>query len=158
MYKDYPHKEDMMRTMHKIQETDIVDDVGRSMLRICATLDNRQTNYQSHMIEVEGKIDNQPRAILLDSGATHSYIDPKIVENFKSKRCKHEKYWLVQITTRTKRKINELVKNFPIIMNEVGTKEDLKIIPVGSYDFLIGMDWLDKHRTILDCYNNFHMA
>ena len=38
-------------------------------------------------------------------------------------------------------------------MNGVSTKEDLNIIPLGSYIFLIGMDWLDKHRVVLDCYN-----
>jgi hypothetical protein len=24
---------------------------------------------------------------------------------------------------------------------------------LGSYDILIGMDWLDKHRDVLDCHN-----
>jgi predicted aspartyl protease len=33
------------------------------------------------MIEVEGKINNQPISILIDSGASHSYLDPKMVEN-----------------------------------------------------------------------------
>jgi hypothetical protein len=32
------------------------------------------------------------------------------------------------------------------------TKEDLNIIPLGSYDCLIGMDWLDKHCGVLYCY------
>jgi hypothetical protein len=56
-----------------------MDDMGRNMPRIYATLENRQVDYQSHMIEVEGKIDNHPIAILIDSGASHSYIYPKIV-------------------------------------------------------------------------------
>jgi hypothetical protein len=38
-------------------------------------------------------------------------------------------------------------------MNGVNTKEDLNIIPLGSYDCFIGMDWLEKHRVILYCYN-----
>jgi hypothetical protein len=32
-------------------------------------------------------------------------------------------------------------------------KTDLNIIPLGSYDFLIGMDWLDQHHVVLDCHN-----
>jgi predicted aspartyl protease len=35
------------------------------------------------MIEVDNNIDNQPISILIDSGASHIYIDPKIVESFK---------------------------------------------------------------------------
>jgi hypothetical protein len=34
------------------------------------------------MIEVEGKIIDQPIDILIDLGAIHSYIDPNIVERF----------------------------------------------------------------------------
>lgn len=30
---------------------------------------------------------------------------------------------------------------------------DLNILPLGSYDLLIGMDWLEKHRVILNCYD-----
>jgi hypothetical protein len=104
-YKYYPHKGEMMRIVHNIEEVDIVDDVGRSMPRICATLDNRQENYKSHIIEVEGNIDNQPIAILIDCGPSHSYIDSKIVERFKLKICKHEKSRLVLLATRTNRKI-----------------------------------------------------
>jgi hypothetical protein len=69
------------------------------------------------------------------------------------KKCKNEKYWLVQLATGTKRRINELVKGCPINMNGTNTKEDLNIILLGYYDCLIGMDWLEKHHVVLDCYN-----
>jgi hypothetical protein len=29
----------------------------------------------------------------------------------------------------------------------------VNIIPFVSYDCLIGMDWLEKHHVVLDCYN-----
>jgi hypothetical protein len=43
------------------------------------------------MIEVEGMINNQTLAILIDSGASHSYIDPKMVESLQLPRSKHGK-------------------------------------------------------------------
>jgi hypothetical protein len=43
------------------------------------------------MIEVEGKIDNQPIDILIDYGAIHSYIHSNIVEIFHLQRSKHTK-------------------------------------------------------------------
>jgi hypothetical protein len=49
--------------VHNIQEATTFEDMGR----IHATLDDRQTEYQSNMIEVEGKRINQPVAILIDS-------------------------------------------------------------------------------------------
>ena len=38
-------------------------------------------------------------------------------------------------------------------MNGFKTHIDLNILPLGSYDLLIGMDCLDEHRFILNCYN-----
>jgi hypothetical protein len=46
-----------------------------------------------------------------------------------------------------------MVKACRMDMNGLGTREDLNIIPLGSYDFIIGMDWLVKHHVILDFYN-----
>ena len=145
IYKYCPHQGDNMKTFHSVKKEETIEDVGKIMPRIYAALDNRQAYYQSHMIEVEGKIDNHPIVILIDSEASHSYIDPKLVERFKFKKYKHENSWLVQLATRTKRIINELVKQFPVNMNGTNTKEYLNIIPLGPYDYLIGMDWLENH-------------
>jgi hypothetical protein len=38
-------------------------------------------------------------------------------------------------------------------MNGLSTKAYLNILPLGSYDILIGMDWLDQHHDILNCHN-----
>lgn len=46
-----------------------------------------------------------------------------------------------------------MVKECPMAMNEVNTKAELNIIHLGSNYCLNGMDWLDKHHAILDCYN-----
>ena len=38
-------------------------------------------------------------------------------------------------------------------MNGFVTYVDLNVLPLGSYDVLIGMDLLEAHRVKLDCYN-----
>ena len=105
------------------------------------------------MIEVEGKINDQPIAILIDSRAIHIYLDPKMVEIFQLLRCNLGKPWLVQLAIGKKRKLNEMVKACLMEMNGLHTKVDLNIIPLGSCACLIGMDWLDQHHVVLDCYN-----
>jgi hypothetical protein len=59
----------------------------------------------------------------------------------------------VQLDTGTKRKINEMVKSGPMDMNGLSTRDDLNIIHLGSYDYLIDMDWLYQHHDSLYCYN-----
>jgi hypothetical protein len=67
LYKDCPHRKDRVEIVHNIQDATTVEDMGR----IYATLNDRQAEYQSNMIEVEGKIMNQLVAILIDSRASH---------------------------------------------------------------------------------------
>jgi hypothetical protein len=105
------------------------------------------------MIEVEGNINKQTIVILIDSCVIHSYIDPNMVERLHLTTINHGKSWLVQLATRTKRKINEMVKACQMEMNGLSTKAYLNTIPLGSYGFLIGMDWLDQNHAILDCHN-----
>ena len=68
-------------------------------------------------------------------------------------RNKHGKYWLVQLATRAKRKVNEMFKLCLMEMNGLNAKEDLNIFHLGSYDYIIGMYWLEKNCAILDCHN-----
>jgi hypothetical protein len=105
------------------------------------------------MIEVEGMIINQNITILIDLGASHSYIDPKMVESLHLTRSKHGKSWLVQLDTGAKRKVNEMVNSCLMDMNGLSTREDLNIFPLGSHDCLIGIDWLEQHHAILYCHN-----
>jgi len=68
------------------------------------------------------------------------------------KRDNIEKSWLVQLATETKRRINETMRSCPI--DGVKTVAYLNIIPFGSYDTLIGMDWFEKHYAMLYCHKN----
>ena len=38
-------------------------------------------------------------------------------------------------------------------MDHFETVVKLNVLPLGSYDLLIGMDWLEQHRVILNCYD-----
>ena len=103
------------------------------------------------MIEVAGKITNKTIGILIDSGASNSYIAPNIVEKCHLKKSKLEITSLVQLSIRSKRKITKFIKVCPLEINGLKTIAELNIIPFGSYDVLIVMDWLDSHHAILDC-------
>jgi hypothetical protein len=129
-----------VRNVHNVQHDEIVEDMGRNVPRTYRALDNKQAKFQSHVIEVEGMIKNLTIAILIYSGSSHSYIDRKMVEIFHFPRRKNGKYWLLQLATKAKRKVNEMVKSCPVDMNGLSTKEYLNILPLGSHECLIGMD------------------
>jgi hypothetical protein len=101
-FRDCPHRGEKGRVAHIVQQAETMEDMGRYVPSIYAALDSKQIKYQSHMIEVEGMINNQTIAILIDSGASHSYIDPKMVESLQFQRSKHGKSCLVQLATRAR--------------------------------------------------------
>jgi hypothetical protein len=135
-----------------LQEASTVGDMGRSLHRINATIDGRQADHQSSVVEVEGKIHETRISVLIDPGATLSYITPDVVESNKLKKQKHEKSWLVQLATCTKRKVVNFISDLEFSLDGQKIRTNLNILPLGSYDMIIGMDWLEQHKAVLDCY------
>ena len=127
--------------------------VARAVPRIYVALEDHQADHQSTVVEVTSKIIKQSFSIFIDPGSTHSYITPRVVEICSFEKVKHGKSWLVQLATRTKRKVSEVVEKCPLVMNGLITCVYLNVLPLGSYDVLIGMDWLEAHRVKLDYYN-----
>jgi hypothetical protein len=58
MFRYFPQRGEKARIVHNLRQHATVEDIGRSVPRIYAALDNKQVEFQSHMIEVEGKIND----------------------------------------------------------------------------------------------------
>jgi hypothetical protein len=59
MFRHFPHKGDQVRFVHNVQQAETVEDMGRNLTRIYAAPNNKQDEFQSHVIEVEGKLNHQ---------------------------------------------------------------------------------------------------
>ena len=109
-----------------MQEETTVCDLARGMPRINAALENRQVEYQTSMVEIEGMINQTPVTVLIDPGASISYIAPQIVEKCKLSVEKFENSWLVQLATGAKRRVTCFVKECAIVMDNFETVVKLK--------------------------------
>ena len=68
------------------------------------------------MVEFEGKISDLSVAVLIDPGATLSYISPKVVECCKLQTVKFNNPWLVQLATEARRRVLAKINNCPLII------------------------------------------
>ena len=102
---------------------------------------------------MEAKIAMQSIYILIDLGSTHSYITSRIFEKWYLRKIKHDESWLVQLATTTKRKVSEVVKEWLIETNGFPNTTKLNNFPLGSYDIIIKMDWMERHRSKVNFYN-----
>ena len=60
---------------------------------------------------------------------------------------------LVQLANGAKREVISCVKNCTVKMDQFETSVKLNVLSLGSYDMLIGMDWIKKHRLVLNCFD-----
>ena len=100
--------------------------------RIYVALDGWQADHHATMVKIEGKVSNTSNSILIDISDYRSYVSLKIVYTCKLNKVKHEKPWLVQLATGTKRKVSELVRDGEVHMNGFLAKVDTNILPLGS--------------------------
>ena len=66
MYRYHLCRSERIKTAHSAQQTETIEDMGISVHRIYVALNNKQADFQSHMIEVKGKLNNHPIVILID--------------------------------------------------------------------------------------------
>ena len=104
-------------------------------------------------MEIEGIVSNHAISVLIDPGATLSYISPRTVELCQLARVKHAKSWLVQLATGAKIKVTDFINNCEVQLQDHKTKINLNIFPLGWYDMIIGMDWLEKNKVVLNYFS-----
>ncbi|KAH9296682.1 hypothetical protein KI387_044262 [Taxus chinensis] len=129
-----------------------VGDMGRSH-RIYAVVENRQAEHQSTVIETSGSIGGIPTSILFDSGSSDSIITPSLVERCKLVAVRQGLFWDVEMASGAKISVDSLVKECVVDLGSFTTSSDLRILPLGSYGVILGMDWLSAHRARMDCYH-----
>ena len=139
------------KMLHNLQEASIVGEIGKNYHKIHAVLEDRQADNQSAIVEIEGIISNHALAILIDPGATLSYITPKMMELCKLTKVRHAKPWLVQLATGAKRKVTDYIADCEVELQGHKTRINLNILPLEYYDIIIVMDWVERNRVILNC-------
>ena len=88
---------------------------------------------------------------LIDLGPTHSYI---CMEQMNDKLPAVELLdydLLVTSPLGHSVRVNRVYKNCPLMVHDREFSVDLIALPFHEYDMILGMDWLSKHRAMVDC-------
>ena len=91
---------------------------------------------------------------LIDPGYTHSYVCIKHV--FNKMTAVEQLSYDMHVTSPLGHNVNvnRVYKNCPIITHDREFSADLIALPFREFDLILGMDWLSKHRAIIDCDKN----
>ena len=88
---------------------------------------------------------------LIDPGSTHSYV---FIEHVFDKMTIVEQLsYDMHVTSPLGHSVNvnRVYKNFPIIIHDREFSANLIALPFHEFNLILGMDWLSKHRAIIDC-------
>ena len=88
---------------------------------------------------------------MIDSGATERFIFGADLKRIKVKEVEQDEFSFVEMVSGAKQKVGGKVTGCALNLGEFVTRANLYIMTLGSYDVVIGMDWLESHEAILNC-------
>ena len=88
---------------------------------------------------------------LIDPGSTHSYVCMECV--FDKVPAMEKLAYDMHVTSPLGHNVsvNNIYRNCPIVIQTKEFLADLITLPFREFDLILGMDWLSKHRAIVDC-------
>jgi hypothetical protein len=125
-------------------------DLGKAH-QIHAAVNNCQAEHQSTVLKTLGTITEQTLSILIDPGATKSFISGAMIKIIKVKEVEQDEFIFVEMDSGDKQKVGGKVMGCSLSLGEFVTRANLYIMILGSYDVVINMDWLESHEAILNC-------
>ncbi|XP_033134305.1 uncharacterized protein LOC117127762 [Brassica rapa] len=89
--------------------------------------------------------------VLFDSGATHSFVIPEVVSSFKGTFTRVKVGVSVRTPGNHNLRADSCVLRIPIYLESMVYPADLLVVPLGQHEVILGMDWLSRYYTQLDC-------
>ena len=88
-------------------------------------------------------------SLLVDLGEIESFISYEALFRYKVMEIKKYYFIMVQMESCITQRVGELVKDCEVDLGTCVTKVSLYGMELGSYDVMLGMDWLETHSTML---------
>jgi hypothetical protein len=120
--------------------------------QIYATVNNHQAEHQSTVVESSGTLNHINVKILFDYGATDSFISSSALEKSGLATHKHDDFKQVEMASGEKQAVGPSVDNCLVDLGVCTTRLKVYFTALRTYDLIIGMDWLEAHRAMVDCF------
>ncbi|KAK3151411.1 hypothetical protein QOZ80_3AG0245520 [Eleusine coracana subsp. coracana] len=100
-------------------------------------------------IRVRALVKNQVLIMLLDTGSSHSFVDKSLADRIGCSQSliRPRK---VKVASGNFIQCNSEIKNFTWWVPNSTFQHDMKVLQLGGYDVILGMDWLEQ-RGLMNC-------
>lgn len=133
----------------------------RPKVNVCTIKDTFESNQvtvascvNSHMyqplIKLNGFVNNISATILVDCGSSGNFISSEFSKKHGFKEDKLDSIQDVVLADGTKQSAIKVVRGVKLSMGNYKDKLDFLVLPLKSYDCLLGMPWLVKYNPKVD--------
>ena len=115
-----------------------------------AAIEHQGVNQQFSILQTPAEYEGTQFTLLIDSGSTHSFISPKCLR--KLKLPEHPVSSLtVELATGKRIKSATSIGTLHFQLGDKQTSSTFRVLPLGTYDGILGMDWLSQNNALLHC-------
>lgn len=118
--------------------------------RLNAAIEHQGPNRQYAVLQTPAEYEGKEFKLLIDSGATHSFISPGTVRKL-SLVTQSDSKLTVELATGKRTHSTSSVGNLNFKLGGHMTKASFRVLPLGIYDGILGMDWLTMNDASLEC-------
>ena len=90
--------------------------------------------------------------ILIDPKATHSFISKGFISNVNVESQPIDCSIVVSLPTGDSRLVESVYMDSRVIIGGQEFLVGLILLEIHDFDVILGMDWLSRHHTTMDCY------
>ena len=117
------------------------------------TLNGAETAQQEGLIQGKCLIKGTPLNVLLDSGATHSFISHDCVRKLRLPVSSLNYDLVISTPTDTSVVTSKACLNCLISIEDREFLVDLICLPLTQLNVILGMDWLSSNHVLLNCFD-----
>ncbi|KAL5570134.1 hypothetical protein UlMin_026709 [Ulmus minor] len=93
-----------------------------------------------------------PAYVLIDSGATHSFINPMLVKKLGKSLSILDAPFCVSTPSGKCLEASSILKDCLLLIEGHVLTADLVVLGIHDFDIILGMDWLSKHYATIECH------
>lgn len=142
-----PNQPPIRTNVNHVTITDEVEEHAQ----IYAALDPSGKNKQFSILEAQGDYQGKPLTFLIDSGSSHSFISPTTVKRLELEPQPTGKNLRVSLASGTTLTCEEQIVELPFQLEGHSTSQPLRILKMGKFQGILGMDWLSQNRADIHC-------
>lgn len=128
------------------EEVQITPDQMEGTVEAIVSVHATSNNPNLKCMKFKGQIEGKSVYALMDSGSTHSFIDPAVLQGLNCTIVITQP--MVVTVANGAKMVTDAMCKLPFDIQDHNFVAELRLLQVNGYDMILGLDWLSKFRPM----------